>query len=667
MTGILSKLSIAQKLWLIGAAASAPFVAITCFLILTSVNKDIRFGQWEEKGNAYQRPLEALLQTIPEHGQAVRRLATGDRDAQGAVAAAAASVDEAFTALEGVQAQLGADLQFTDAGLAQRKREHVALATVRQEWNALKSSSAGATAEALATQHAHLVADIRTLIAHAGDTSNLILDPDLDSYYLMDVTLVALPQTQDRLAAIAAHAADVLGTGTLKPAERSQFAVYAAMVKESDHDRIATDVQTALAEDTNFNGVRPSLQAALPKAFDRYSAATTALVALMTQAADPDKPVPSRDAFLHALNAARAESFALWNTGATELDGLLETRITHYTSQRTQSLLLTALSLVFCAVVVAFISRSITAPLRAITEALDSGAEEIRTASAQIAVSSQTLAQGASEQAASLEETSASLEEMTSIVRVNADSAQQAKELASQTRAAADASADDMARMEASMTAINTSSNQIAQIVKKIDEIAFQTNILALNAAVEAARAGEAGAGFAVVADEVRSLAQRSAQAAKDTAERIEHAITTTNQGVQVSSKVAESLKQIIERARAVDQLVGEIAGASTEQSQGIGQINAAVTQMDKVTTTNAASAEESAAAAEELDAQASSQKDALADLVALVNGASGRRQTVSTRPRRIDGPRPSAKAVTRRWPFRGKTQDQSGGRQIAA
>ena len=178
-----------------------------------------------------------------------------------------------------------------------------------------------------------------------------------------------------------------------------------------------------------------------------------------------------------------------------------------------------------------------------------------------------------------------------------------------------------MQAMSAAMQAIKASSDDIGKIIKTIDEIAFQTNILALNAAVEAARAGEAGMGFAVVADEVRNLAQRSAQAAKETAAKIEGAIGSTAQGVEISAKVAAALNDIVAKVRQVDELVAEVASASHEQTQGITQINTAVGQMDKVTQSNAASAEESAAAAEQLSAQAETMKHSVQELINLVDG----------------------------------------------
>jgi len=271
------------------------------------------------------------------------------------------------------------------------------------------------------------------------------------------------------------------------------------------------------------------------------------------------------------------------------------------------------------------ITRSISAVLRRVSASLGDGSQQVAAASGQVSASSQSLAEGASEQAASLEETSSSLEEMASMTKRNAENAQKANDLAKQARSAADKGVGDMTAMNTAMQAIKTSGDDIAKIIKTIDEIAFQTNILALNAAVEAARAGEAGMGFAVVADEVRNLAQRSAQAAKETAGKIEGAINNTAQGVQISTKVTEALNEIVTKARQLDELVAEVAGASREQTQGISQVNTAVGQMDKVTQSNAASAEECAAAAEELNAQAETMKQSVAELLQLVGGAANR------------------------------------------
>jgi methyl-accepting chemotaxis protein len=267
------------------------------------------------------------------------------------------------------------------------------------------------------------------------------------------------------------------------------------------------------------------------------------------------------------------------------------------------------------------ISRSIITPLRAISDTLAAGAEQTAAASGQISTASQTLAEGAAEQAASLEETGASLEEMASMTKRNSDNAQLAKTTAMQARKSADDGADQVKVLLTAMDSIKAASTDITKILKTIDEIAFQTNILALNAAVEAARAGEAGAGFAVVADEVRNLAQRCATAARETAAKIEDSVKKSHEGADISSEVARSFGEIQRRVRDLDQLVGEIAAASQEQNQGIGQVNLAVTQMDRVTQSNAASAEESASASEELNAQAEALKDAVTGLLKMIGG----------------------------------------------
>jgi len=264
----------------------------------------------------------------------------------------------------------------------------------------------------------------------------------------------------------------------------------------------------------------------------------------------------------------------------------------------------------------------IKATLGAIAARLSQAAQLVNGSAAVVSSASQTLAEGASEQAASLEETSASLEEISSMTKHNAESAERANSLARQARVSADAGATDMLAMAAAVAAIKASSDDIAKIIKTIDEIAFQTNILALNAAVEAARAGEAGMGFAVVAEEVRNLAQRSAQAAKETASKIEGAIANTGQGVQISAKVTQRLEEIVAKVRQVDELVAEVAAASKEQSQGVTEVNSAVTQMDQVTQSTAATAEESASAAQELNAQAEALKDAVTQLLTLVGSS---------------------------------------------
>jgi methyl-accepting chemotaxis protein len=252
-----------------------------------------------------------------------------------------------------------------------------------------------------------------------------------------------------------------------------------------------------------------------------------------------------------------------------------------------------------------FSQRAVVKPLEEEFASLADGAQQILASAGQMAASSQALSQGATEQAATLEETSASMEEMSSMTRHNAEHSARAADLMGTVDQQVAASNVALNTMVASMEEIQASSQRVAKIIKTIDEIAFQTNILALNAAVEAARAGEAGLGFAVVAGEVRNLAQRSAQAAKDTAGMIETSICRTQAGSEQVSRVAEAISSITGSVTEVKSLVDQVSTASQQQSQGIDQMATALSQMEKVTQTMAATAEESAAASEELSATA--------------------------------------------------------------
>ncbi len=280
------------------------------------------------------------------------------------------------------------------------------------------------------------------------------------------------------------------------------------------------------------------------------------------------------------------------------------------------------LIMLFGVLIALFISRTITKPVLKVIAGLLGGAEQVASASSEVSSSCQSLAEGASEQAASIEETSSSLEEMASMTKRNADNSNQANRLMNDTKETVALASVSMEKLTHSMGEISRASDDTSKIIKTIDEIAFQTNLLALNAAVEAARAGEAGAGFAVVADEVRNLAMRAAEAARNTADLIEGTVRRVKEGAELLAETNGEFNKVAAEVEKSGELIGEISAASQEQAQGIGQVNKAVCEIDRVVQQNAANAEESASASEEMNAQAHQMKDFVAQLKTLVEGS---------------------------------------------
>ena len=261
-------------------------------------------------------------------------------------------------------------------------------------------------------------------------------------------------------------------------------------------------------------------------------------------------------------------------------------------------------------------------------------------ASTEIAQGNSDLSNRTEEQASNLEETAASMEEITGTVRLNAENANQANSLASQASSIAVEGGHLIQKVVSTMSSINESARKIADIIGVIDGIAFQTNILALNAAVEAARAGEQGRGFAVVASEVRTLAQRSANAAKDIKELISDSVTKIENGNVLVDQSGETMDKVVTAIKRVNDIMAEIAAASIEQATGIDEVGKAITQMDEMTQQNAALVEEAAAAAESMQAQA----EQLASRVAMfkISASQQSSKPVSKQVERLERPQPA-------------------------
>ncbi len=319
---------------------------------ISATNYDIRFNSLEYYGNQYLRPLSGLLHNLQQFSRKLQEEKTAD----------SGQTDASFSDLLKANAQYGQDLQFTEQGLRIRGRESLDPEKVQMRWEAAKAASSPEEAQ---KQINALLDDVMGMIAHAGDTSNLILDPDLDSYYLMDITLLALPQTQRRMAAILDTGMALLKKDKLTEADRRTLNSFAELLQLSDYDRITASTETALNEDQNFLGTSPSLQSKVPPALREYQQSAASFIDLLHKIIQSPAGTVSPQTFRTVGEKAVEDSFAFWNTALDELDILLLKRIDDYKNTRLITLIGLGIALAIAVIIAVAFSRSITRPLSA--------------------------------------------------------------------------------------------------------------------------------------------------------------------------------------------------------------------------------------------------------------------------------------------------------------
>ena len=359
--------------FLVGLFA-VPTSLAALYFIVTGINKDIDFAVQEKHGNAYQRCLERLLDELPEHEHYSVELLSDRRSSMPQVLELDHAIDAALNELAKVQDQYGAELQLTPRDLSRHKRDHLTLVSIRTKWEELRTQPGRQAPRSLKAEremHRHLIDDLRTLIAHVGDTSFLILDPVLDSYYLIDTTLQALPQTQDHLAALIAYGEDLSSDtrAELGDQQKIRFAVWRSQLKESDEDRIAADIETSLNEDLAFPGSRETLRRNIPPALIDYQRNNAELISILDQlvATGDASYLPS---MIQSASRTRASSFRFWRIGVDEVDRLLDHRIQHYLDMRTMGLAATAFALLLSLCAAFYIISDMTRLLRRTMETL---------------------------------------------------------------------------------------------------------------------------------------------------------------------------------------------------------------------------------------------------------------------------------------------------------
>jgi methyl-accepting chemotaxis protein len=634
---LLHRLNLSHKFLVLGLIALV-MIALPSVLYLTRAMADIDAAQREVQGSGSLVVLNKVIQLTQTHRGMSAGALNGNEALAGRRPALRDSLNKAVETL---------DTEFKQAGASPVIQAQ--WADVRQRWGALEQSVSNRQIKsAESTQlHTKLIASYLLLSEAVLDAYGLNLDPNFDTYSLIQAALVNMPLLAENLGIMRAQGTGFLSQGSVSPEGRSTLQALKKRAQEVQGDMFRNLKKAA---DTN-----PEMKATLQAKAESGRAAVDKTLALAEQGL-----INATEFTLPP--AAYFDEFTRTIDGLYEFNALAMTTMTDALNARESALrrmeyTVTALQLlgllVAMTLAVAFV-RSITGPVgeavavaRAVADgnlridvpvrgsnelgqlmqALDAmrkhlsqvvgevlqGSESVATASAEIAQGNNDLSARTEQQASALEQTAASMEELGATVRQNADSASQANQLALNASTVAVQGGEVVSQVVETMKGINDSSRKIADIITVIDGIAFQTNILALNAAVEAARAGEQGRGFAVVASEVRSLAGRSAEAAKEIKSLISASVERVELGTALVDRAGSTMTEVVTAIKRVTDIMGEISAASNEQSLGVSQVGEAVTQMDQVTQQNAALVEEMAAAADSLRSQAGQLVDTVA------------------------------------------------------
>ena len=593
-------LSLSSKLFINNIFYAVP-ILVLIYLMFGSYNKELKFSQKEILGNNIQRSTMHLLHSIIKQNQY-----TPD-------------MDSLYSAMKEDYLKYGAELLLDDASLTSRKRDAIRQANLEETYNKFKIGK---------VESAKVIKDLRELIIHTGDTSNLILDPDLDSYYLMDVTLIVAPQISDRLYSLRSML-NRYKENLAQPMtdeEKIQTAVMLSMVRESDWGRIYASTITAINEDKNFYGVNAVLQGAVKSELEKINRDYGNLYLILEAITKGDKAKTAQAITLTNEILSRTQEFYLL-TNQT-LTNILKTRNSAIIESRNKAMAIASAAILLALFVSIITSRNfrkgtfkIVTALGQLVNAVSVNAE----ASAKLTETSTSLSSVSSQQASAVQETVSSLYEINSMSEKNTASIEEStrKTLIGKDRALHGKQAID--RMASTIknisdtnkkffSEIQTSNEELRAIVsiisdigdrtKVINDIVFQTRLLSFNASVEAARAGEHGKGFAVVAEEIGKLALISGNSAKEINDilmratnqvesiiknmstRVESLTTQAQEelatGEQITLECVDSLNEIVANISDLSAMMSDVSLALTEQTKGYTEITKAIGQIDE-------------------------------------------------------------------------------------
>jgi methyl-accepting chemotaxis protein len=623
------KMKISTKIILSSIFFLVP-MGIMLIISLHSIQYDIRFSTLELYGNQYQTPLESLLQYTQDYWYY-------DRESKNNTAVLSSindSILDSFAKLESVQTDIGEDLQFTDEGLKLRGRQQLVPSLMKNRWELIRNNDSE-------KEYLALIADIREMITHSGDTSNLILDPDLDSYYLMDLTLLVLPQTQDRLGEILLYGAETLdklekqeAPYTLSQEDKLNFYVYAKLLEESDYERIKGSTETAINEDPNFYGLYNPLQSVVPSSYKSYEIPTLQLIDMLYELGTAETVSIDREEFIAAGMNARNQSFNYWYDVVETMNGLLNIRVGSY-RQQFMKYLISALVTLICAVVIFIVIRknilsSISSLLTAFEKASDNdlttridihSSDEIAECSTgfnellkkfsalmtklqsmtavltesvqNLNVTSQEVFATSNDQAAAVKEIVTTMEDSDSLSKSIAISIADISLLATGTTEAVRSGFEIIKTTLDKMNEIKESNAEtisgikflsekiesIWEIVNLINGIADQTKIIAFNAELEASSAGEAGKSFQLVATEIRRLADGTVSSTSEIKNRINEIQHSSDTLIVSSEEGTKKISEGNELTGQMNQVFEGILSSTEKTARSTDQISVSINQ----------------------------------------------------------------------------------------
>jgi methyl-accepting chemotaxis protein len=623
VVSLMQRLRLLPKFALVALVFMLPLLLMLA-LLYAELRKEVTTAERERLGVSYVRELEDMTRLVQQH-RALRHMQLfGNVEAKEQALQTQNAINARLSAVDAIDK--ASDVGVTEPWTA-----------VKQGWRAVQEKADAAKAKDSYADHTGLIEKMNALNALVADKSGLTLDPQIDSYHLTAALVNSFPGVADVLSQVAGRGAAYIDTGLLEPNEDVMLNS-SMMVARRDLARIPTQFEAVFRENP---GLRTQLQPQLAS----VSAALAFLERAQSEVLNAFNQTSGRQ-FFEAGSKSIDAIHAAANASATALDALLEQRIRQYSLRLylvvalvlggvvITSYLLTGFYVSFSRqieelehaverVAAGDLSKSISSNARdeigclinafgqmngglaQLVAEVRSGSVTITQTSHEIAADNADLSARTESQASSLQQTASSMEELTSIVKQNDRNAMQANQLALSAAQVAYKGGEAVDQVIDTMGAIKQSSYKIIDIIRVIDDIAFQTNILALNAAVEAARAGQQGRGFAVVAAEVRALAQRSAGAAKEIKTLIEGSVKQIEHGNTLAGGAGTTMRDIVSSVQHVAGIMNDIAAASGEQTAGIEQVNQAISRMDEVTQRNAALVEHAAAAADSLRSQA--------------------------------------------------------------